>query len=138
MVDSLELTREKKEAEKNKTPQSKSPRLCACGKKTLSLNCPYCPSCMSKKSRATKKSNGEFEVPLGEGITGYNEKIKESTATAAHPQMEHDLSLTINFDSYIQILGEVKRMAEMEMRPVNLQVIYMLKKYIEAIPHHSG
>lgn len=138
MVGDLELTKRVKEGEENKTPQSESPRLCACGKKTLSPNCPYCPSCMSTKSRAAKNPKGGIEGPQSVELSDQqDEKIIRSTVIAAPPQIEPDLNLMINFDSYVQILDEVKRMAKMEIRPVDLQVIYMLKKFIDGNPYPS-
>jgi len=39
-------------------------------------------------------------------------------------------ALTINFGKYGSILKKVENIAEEEMRPVDLQVIYMLKSYL--------
>ena len=40
------------------------------------------------------------------------------------------MELTIQFDKYASLLTEIEKMAEEEVRPPDLQVIYILKSYL--------
>jgi hypothetical protein len=41
-----------------------------------------------------------------------------------------DTVLRIDFAKYSSILKEIKKLAEEEVRPVELEVIYILKRYV--------
>ena len=104
-------------------------RICEeCGEKpTISPGAPFCPSCMairSHKARPVKKKG-----PV-------KSKKKDTTKDKAEPQKpQQDLNtaLTIEFSKHVSVLREVEKLAEEEVRPVDLQVVYMLKKYISSV-----
>ena len=49
------------------------------------------------------------------------------------PQQSPDTTLTIEFKKHPSILREVEKLAEEEVRPVELQVIYILKQYLKSV-----
>jgi len=133
MVNSLDLTREKKEVEENKPPQRKSPRICECGKKTLSPNCPYCPSCMSKKSRTVKDKKENEEDSFKENLKDIKRDIESPLKASQTPvQIGPSNGLLIDFSSYEYILKGIEKLAEEEVRPVGLQIIYILKTFLKS------
>jgi len=76
----------------------------------------YCPSCLAKRPHRVKgrKKNSDKKVAL------FNPKERNTT-------------LTIDFGKYEPILKDIEKLAEEEMRPVEVQVIYILKKYMKQI-----
>lgn len=131
MEDSLEIIEKKKE----KSSQSRDPRLCECGKPTLSPNCPYCPSCMSKKSRAVK---GEKENKGNSFIESFKEDkrdVKDPLNAPETPvQIRPNNGILVDFSPYGNILKGIEKLAEEEVRPVGLQIIYILKSYLKSQP----
>jgi hypothetical protein len=63
--------------------------------------------------------------PLKEG------RKRPPKARPEKPQQSPDTTLTIEFKNYSSILREVEKLAEEEVRPVELQVIYILKQYLK-------
>lgn len=107
-----------------KTEQNQNTRLCEdCGEKpTLSSNCPYCASCMAKRANK-KKALGQ---PKKKKIDHQRPKIEK-------PSPRSETGLTIEFGKHASILKEVEKLAEDQMRPIDLQVIYILKNYLNSI-----
>ena len=102
-------------------------RLCVdCGKNpTLSSSCPYCASCMSKRSH--KKKQAARKDPGGPK----KEKTTTNTNLPEKSPEKRNMKLIIDFGKYGNILDRIEELAEEEVRPVDLQVIYMLKKGLE-------
>jgi len=46
--------------------------------------------------------------------------------------VQHGAALTVNFGKYGSVLERVGELAEEEMRPVDMQVIYMLRRALDA------
>ncbi len=63
----------------------------------------------SKSGKATKKDKGNPE----------------------NSQQRRNMALTIDFGRYVSILKELEQLAEEEVRSVDSQVIYILKKYFD-------
>jgi len=125
------------------TPKKENTRLCDCGKTTLSPNCPYCPACMSAKSRQGKSAKKEPKAkrprgrpPKKRGTESPTEAPKKEKTAQSMPKPERvgvgsDTTLTVKFGKYSHILKQVEKLAEEEMRPVDLQVVYILKHYLD-------
>jgi hypothetical protein len=127
----------------NTRPQTRAPekkeenrRMCAeCGQRvTISPSSPLCAHCMAIKAHQAKKTQYR-------GNTEFNEKAQDKTSlvkptiTIEKPQSKQDsgtMALTIQFNGYATILDGIKRIAEYEMRPLEMQVIYILKEYVRA------
>ena len=124
-----------------KTEKKENTKLCDCGKTTLSPNCPYCPACMAERSNQARSAKKEPKAtrpgggsPKKQPTERPVEAPKEKKATQDTPKSEKavvgpdpDTVLTIEFGKYSSILRQVEKLADEEMRPVDLQVIYMLK-----------
>jgi hypothetical protein len=129
-------------------------RLCAeCHKRvTISPTSPLCAHCMAIKANQAKKqaqnrfkmntptpSIGQAKKTQYRGNTDLNKKAQDKaslvkpTITIEKPQSKQDsgtMALTIQFNGYATILDGIKRIAEYEMRPLEMQVIYILKEYV--------
>lgn len=104
-------------------------RLCSKCKErpTLSPSCPYCPSCMSKRAKKAKKTK----------CKSFNKPKKQTevfcmTETKKPPQNKNT-TLTIDFEKYPDILKRIEELAKEDVRPVDLQAIYMLKNSLKSV-----
>ncbi|MBN2468018.1 MAG: hypothetical protein JXD19_07690 [Deltaproteobacteria bacterium] len=98
-------------------------KLCEeCGQKqVISHGSRLCASCMAKRSRKPKP---ETEAPkkCRHDKSAKPEKVPKQSASV----------VTIDFGKYVAILKQVEKLADEEMRPVDLQVIYILKNYFKS------
>ncbi len=108
-------------------------RLCKdCGEKpTISPRSPYCSSCMQKRAteaRALKKAAPEKDKgpqarkKRGEPGERASPKAKEV------PKAEIN-AVRVDFGGHPEVLTAIQKLAEEEMRPLDLQIIYILKSY---------
>ncbi|MDQ7838269.1 MAG: hypothetical protein RDU59_07235 [Thermodesulfobacteriota bacterium] len=115
-------------------------RLCEdCQEKpTMSPGCPYCPSCMSRRAQKARKLQGSSpKTPRREAQKGVN-KAKLAPWDKCLPQpresfTEADTALKVDFGKHAHILREIEKLAEQQIRPVELQVIYMLKTCLDGM-----
>ena len=103
-------------------------RMCiTCGEKpTISDSCPYCPSCMRKKSMESRKGK---TAPV-------HARRKETKKDKARPEKTPPgeiMTVEIDFGRFPLILKQLQNLADEEIRPLDLQVIYLLKQHIDAI-----
>lgn len=116
-------------------------RLCEdCREKpTMSPGCPYCPSCMSRRAhKARKLQGGSPKTPRREAQQGLNKAKLASRDKIPLPQpgeslTEADTALKVDFGRHVHILREIEKLAEQQIRPVELQVIYMLKTCLDGM-----
>ena len=115
---------EKKAASENK-------RLCEdCGKNTaISPKHRYCPSCMGKRAHEGKKAKENGQGKQNKENVIYNIPKAEKFVPRG------DLELIISFGKHETILREVKDLAEKEMRPLDLQIMYLLKNSLKGDPN---
>ena len=106
--------------------ESRPQRICiTCGEKpTISDSCPYCGSCMNKKSREGKKGKN---TPVSTRKT----KTKEDKAPAAKTPAIENMEGNVDFGTYPHVLKQVSDLADREIRPLDLQIIYLLKCHFE-------
>jgi DNA-directed RNA polymerase subunit RPC12/RpoP len=109
------------------TEAKKKPLCKECGiKSTISAGNPYCASCLAKLShKKRKRSESASKACKREEATGNQAKARSA------PEEQRG-AINIEFKSHVQILKEVEKLAEREMRPLDCQILYMLKRYIEA------
>ena len=132
MIESSNAVETKKGNQSQKDGE-KPVRFCECGKKTLSPNCPYCPSCMSKKSRTNKVEKENKEASPSEDLRGVKLDIKSPLIAPKTPvQIRLGNDILIDFSSHDDILRGIEKLAEEEVRPVGLQIIYILKNYLKS------
>jgi len=94
--------------------QHKNTRRCKCGNITIGPNSPCCSECMNaaKKVKKDKKTNG------------HDKAVKSLSGS--------DSTIVIEFEQYVDILREVEMLAEKEMRPINYQIVWMLKEALKS------
>ena len=78
----------------------------------------YCPSCLAKRAHRVKGKRKDPKYAKEKKLTLLNAK-------------ENATTLTIDFGKYEPILRDIKKLAEEEMRPVEMQIIYILNKYLK-------
>ena len=106
-------------------------RICReCNEKpTIHPNSALCASCLGQRAwHPDKRRNTLAKRKNKEGI---QDKPKPEKS-----QERHDTALTIEFGKYASILRDIEKLAEQEVRPVDSQIIYILKKYLngDSIP----
>ena len=119
--------------------------LCTCGKPTISPNSPLCPWCMSERSHKPMTTKKETKPKRPRGRPRKDrppESPVEATKTnkTAHSMpkpkkkaaVKPEADLAINFGKYGSVLERVEELAAEEMRPVDMQVIYMLRRALDA------
>jgi hypothetical protein len=114
-------------------PGGEKVRLCKdCGEKpTISPKCPYCASCMRKKSIAARAEKAE----KAQAANKAPEPGKPKPAVNPQPLIETPprtglAVVQVDFGGYPQIFEGLKKLAKEEIRPVELQIIYLLKSHL--------
>jgi hypothetical protein len=121
--------------------ESKNPRMCKeCGiRPTIQPTSPYCASCLAlkgKEARARKKEASHGALKPEKEKQGVQAALKSEKGPTRTIQEEEiidsgaNMEIVLSFDKYGHLLKEIERLAEEEVRPVELQVIYMLKRYL--------
>ena len=100
-----------------------------CGKKPRLGNSPFCASCLGvrgNRAKAAKAKNEGTEKP---------KKTKEAQGKPKDKQALNDANaaLTLEFGQHASVLREVKRLADEQVRPVEYQIIYILKTELSRI-----
>jgi hypothetical protein len=106
--------------------EGKSRRICVtCKEKpTISDSCPYCPSCMNKKGREVQKGKTS--------PTEAEEKrpMKDKAPPEKTPSRQN-LTVNIDFEKHRHVLKQVQDLADQEIRPLDLQIIFLLKCHFD-------
>ena len=61
------------------------------------------------------------------------ESTTHSEEKPGKPVIEQNTAITIEFGEHATILREVEKLSAQELRPVDMQIIYMLKKQLLAL-----
>lgn len=91
---------------------------------TIQPNSKLCSRCLAKRAKRKKMT----PIAVRDATKGQGEALDKDRGEISSPG--GDVTLIISFERYPTILERVKSFAEEDMRPINLQVIYMLKKYL--------
>ena len=103
------------------------PVLCAdCGERERMGSSPYCPRCMAIRGNKARAKNKDPEKPK-------KAKDTQGQAKAKTQAREGNTALRIEFGRHVGILRKIEDLAEKEIRPVECQVIYMLKRQLDAL-----
>ena len=107
-------------------PEGGSRKICiTCGlKPTISDSCPYCPSCMRKKSMEARQGKNA-PVRAQKGRPKKDKALAEKTPTI------ENYGVCIDFNKHPHVLKQVSDLADQEIRPLDLQIIYLLKRHFE-------
>lgn len=97
-------------------------------KATISPKHPFCASCLAKKGNEAKKAKKS-------GVVRSNRRgASQPMGKPEKARRGQNTALTVEFsEKHVSILKEIEELAEEEMRPVGLQVVYMLKKQLDSI-----
>jgi hypothetical protein len=129
----LKLSEEERESQQSpEAPsferQEPQPDLCEdCGKKPRLGSSPYCASCMAirgNKIRARKKQEASVQQK--------KKKTAPAHSMSLEAQNTPNTALRIEFGEHASILREIEKVAKEEFRPVEYQVIYMLKEQLSS------
>lgn len=104
-------------------------RLCSvCGvKPTISDSSTYCASCMARRGNE-KRRQGALLAPE----KNQSKKTKEGQGQPEKATNTPNMEVVIDFGEYPAILQQLQDLAEQEIRPLDLQMIYILKCHLDA------
>ena len=97
-------------------------------KPTITPRHRHCAGCMGKMKKGIKKAANKLsKKPLRKpkGLSAVN------TSLAVKPLQGANTSVSIDFREYFDIWGRIQKLAEEEIRPPEMQIIYILKKYLD-------
>ena len=126
----VSMSQERPTESKDKTqkPETDQKKLCEkCGERpTLNKYSKYCSPCLNAFRWANKKGPDAPKVSKSKKAKVGKAKPEKAPKTAT-------TAFTIDFGKHISILDEIEKIADEEMRPVDMQIIYILKKYLDNI-----
>jgi hypothetical protein len=109
-------------------PGDGAKKLCKkCGEReTMSKHSPYCARCLGDMGRVKQQG----KQPSGGEVS---ELTTEASAPKekAHPGAM--TAVTIDFKSYPDLLNSIRQLASEEVRPVDMQIVYLLKSRVSDI-----
>jgi len=128
--------------EKPGGPLMENKKICEkCSEKpSISKFSKYCSSCLNSFKTDKEKAPGKpkrkkvsIDKALPEKVpeTPKREKASSGTAKPEKAPRTPDTAVRIEFGKYISVFKEVEKLADEEMRPVDMQIIYMLKKQLD-------
>jgi len=94
------------------------------GNPTIHQNSPYCSGCLHDMKKAKQDCQEATKEPKKEPDKVKSEKDLESNIEGG--------MIIVYFGQYGSILKEVEKLAEREIRPVEMQIIYMLNNQLKA------
>lgn len=108
----------------SETGQTQAQLCVECGEKERMGNSPYCSSCMAVRANRARAENRRSERP----------RKRTDNPTRSKPGKaleEPSTALRIDFGIHAAILREIEKLADKEIRPLECQVIYMLKTQLD-------
>jgi len=93
-----------------KAVETVEPRLCECGKPTISENNPLCPSCMAARGNEVR----------------WNKK-NQKTAEKTPNHKNSPSAIVVEFNDYQDILEQLTKDAHEQIRTISGQIIWTLK-----------
>lgn len=92
-----------------------------CGEReTISANNPLCASCMGKKGNASQHDKKVHDI-----------KTTKDKGQVKITSLRPDKTVIVDFSSYPDILNQLIEMAEKEFRPIEFEIIYMMKLFFD-------
>ena len=125
---------------KTVTEKIENKRMCSKCKDnfTISPTNDLCASCMARLSNKSRLSNKAVKAKLkapAKSNRKANSKGKGKAEKSSHVSLRN--SIQINFGKHTSVLDEIQNLAEEEMRPLEWQIIYMLKNHLKGIGGHT-
>ena len=124
----LQIRQETVTVLEGKPEETKPVKLCTIcrTKPTISASSNTCPSCMAKKANEKTRL---AKIAANSGKPVKTEDKDQVEKTAPRPSQ----AVTIDFSKYAHVLKQVADLAENEMRPLDLQIIYLLKRHFDEV-----
>ena len=113
------------------TEKVKNTRICeteGCENKTITPKHQFCASCLAKKSNAARAAKKKGPTKPN-SIT--NSRGSITPKKSSHLPMVKPIQ--IDFGKHTSVLDEIKDLAKEEVRPIEFQIIYMLKQHLKGI-----
>lgn len=138
--ESCNLLKMPSETDKKNTEDVKNTRVCKtpdCSNITPHPNFPYCHSCMGERKKNKPQGKDEGKKEQKERIKGPQnagtDKGIQPISIKENASHKGNTALTIDFGRHAEILDTIRGIAEEELRPVDMQIIYMLKKQLQEV-----
>jgi len=98
---------------------------------------PYCASCLGiRGNKAKAEAKAALRAQNEAAETSEKAKEPQGKPKDRKPLGDANTALRIDFGKHVSILREVEKVAEKEIRSVDLQVIYILKNYLKSQINH--
>ncbi len=122
-------TKDKEKTMEEKQIQPKETRLCSiCEEKpTISDSSPYCASCMARKGNEKRKLDATRDAGIDTA-----KKTKEYLHPCQKKQQRGNNEVVVDFADYQDIHAKLKALAKDQIRPVDAQIIFIIKKHFDA------
>lgn len=108
-------------------------RICeteACENKTITPKHRLCGSCLAQKANAAKAAKKQNPVKSNRKA---NSKGKGKAEKSILVPISKPIPIQIDFGKHTPVLDEIRGLAEEEMRPLEWQILYMLKTHLKVI-----
>jgi len=99
-------------------------RVCECGRPTIHPNSPYCGRCLAEKSKQAR---------LNKKSTPPTMKTPPEQPQPSRPGPKPGKVITIDFQAYPEVLASLERVAHNEVRPLEAQILFVIKVYVEKV-----
>jgi len=133
-VDLKNLQTTIKEGETMEDQQTQAPavRLCSSckAKKTISPRHDICGSCLAAKGKLKREQTAKNALQ-----TMKTEKVKEDKGTVEKAAHGQDMRVVVDFAKYPSILNHIQELADDQIRPLDAQIIYLLKSNLAALAY---
>jgi hypothetical protein len=113
------------------TEKIENTRICeteACENKTISPKHPFCASCLARKSNEARKA--KLKAPAKSNSTANSKGKGKAEKPILVPISQ---PIQIDFGKHISVLDDIKNLADEDMRPLDWEIIYILKNYLKGI-----
>jgi len=135
-------TMEEKQAiveDKAKTEGKQAPapavRLCSTckTKKTISPRHDICGSCLAAKGKLKREQTAKNAL-----LATKTEKVKEDKGPVEKAAHSKDMKVVVDFAKYPSILNHIQKLADDQIRPVDAQIIFLIKQRFETFHDLKG
>jgi hypothetical protein len=122
--------------------QKANERICEeCREKpTIQPNLPLCPHCMAKRSKAKREAEAQVEnrKRVRGKARGKPEKLIVGQMAKPGTENQDGQVVEVNFFKYPGLLEAVRKKADEDLRPVDLQILFIVKTYLKDEERANG
>ena len=121
--------------EDQQTQATPAARLCSIceTKKTISPRHDICGSCLAAKGKLKREQTAKNAL-----LATKTEKVKEDKGPVEKAAHSKDMKVVVDFAKYPSILNHIQKLADDQIRPVDAQIIFLIKQRFETFHDLKG